>query len=373
MKTAAIIAEYNPFHNGHKYHIEETKKHADRIIILMSGSFVQRGEPSIYSKWSRAAAAVRNGADLVLELPFYYAVSSSRDFAFGAVKIIDALGTVDLLSFGSESADADILSEGLNEDKPSLYSDLIKRYQKDGLSYPAAEAKAAKKCGIYYPDTPNDLLASEYIKALTALKSGITPLLVKRTAKHDSSQSVGRFLSASAIRDLIKKGEDISSFIPESLDEAPLFFEDLSKLIYLSVLNLDRERFTVRSLSDTELINTICKAVPTPDITSYLYNIKSKRYTMSRVKRTLLHILVNSGEKIPDFEPYSRVLALNDTGREILRDIKKSGRIKIITKLDKEYVKENPSLRADIKATDIRSLALGNMLKDDFTTSPIKL
>lgn len=373
MKTAAIIAEYNPFHNGHKYHIEETKKHADRVIVLMSGSFVQRGEPSIYSKWSRAASAVKNGADLVLELPFYYAVSSSRDFAFGAVKIIDSLGAVDLLSFGSESGDADALLNGLSPDKPSSYSELLREFQKDGLSYPAAEAKAAKKCGVYFPDTPNDLLASEYLKALTDLKSGITPLLVKRTAKHDSPQSVGRFLSASAIREAIKKGEDISSFIPESTDEAPLFFEDLSKLIYLSVLNLDREGFTKRSQSDAELINTICKTAPEPDINSYLYNIKSKRYTMSRVKRTLLHILVNSGEKIPDFEPYARVLALNDMGRDILRDIKKSGKIKIITKLDKEYVGENPSLRMDIKATDIRSIALGHMCKSDFTTSPIKL
>lgn len=373
MKTAAIIAEYNPFHNGHKYHIEETKKHADRVIVLMSGSFVQRGEPAVYSKWSRAALAVKNGADLVLELPFYYAVSSSSDFAFGAVKIIDSLGAVDLLSFGSESGDADALLKGISQDRPSSYSELLKKYQKNGLSYPAAEARTAKEFGFFYPDTPNDLLASEYLKALNALKSDITPFAVKRTAKHDSNESVGKFISASAIREAIKKGEDISSFISEFTDEAPLFFENLSKLIYLSVLNFDRESFTKRSLSDVELINTICNTPPTSDITSYLYNIKSKRYTMSRVKRTLLHILVNSGEKIPDFEPYARVLSLNDTGRDILRDIKKSGKIKIITKLNKEYVCENPSLKTDVKATDIRSIATGNACGSDFTTSPIKL
>ena len=126
LKTAAIIAEYNPFHNGHKFHIEETLKTADRVVVIMSGSFVQRGEPAVFSKWQRAAAAVKNGADLVLELPCYYSFSSSWDFAAGPVKILDSLGCVDILSFGSESGDLESLTL---PDEAGDFSRLFTAYQ----------------------------------------------------------------------------------------------------------------------------------------------------------------------------------------------------------------------------------------------------
>lgn len=372
MKTAAIAAEYNPFHNGHKYHIEETRRFADRVVVLMSGSFVQRGEPAVYSKWQRAESAVKNGADLVLELPCFYSLSSSRDFASGAVKILCAMGGIDFLSFGSESGSLSrILS--VPDTEPPEYSALIKSFQKQGLSYRAAAYSAAKALNLSYPTEPNDLLAAEYVKALRAFKSEITPVAIKRTVAHDCDDASGFYLSASALRKKLQNGAEIGSYAPSLTTEAPLFPEDMKKLIYLSVLNLSPETYPIRSASDYELVKRICGTSPEADFSTYLYNIKSKRYTMSRVKRTLLHILLNSGEKIPEFEPYLRVLALNNNGADILSEVKRRGTIKIITKLKKEYVNQNPSLALDIKAADIRSIALGEKTGSDFFTSPIKL
>ncbi len=369
MKTAAIIAEYNPFHNGHKFHIEEARRYADRIVVLMSGSFVQRGEPAVFSKWQRAEVAVKNGADLVLELPFFYSTAASPDFAFGAVDILTRLNVIDLLCFGTECGSIDALYEATHfEDE--AFSLTLKGYLSKGHSYPAALEKASADCGLSTPNGPNDLLGSEYIRALCAFSSTIKPVCVKRTVSHDSDEKSGAFASASAVRSMLSDGDNVLGLVPEQELCSPLFFKDLQPLLYLAVKNLDRSRYSTRSLADDELLNTILNTPTEPDINSYLYNIKSKRYTMSRVKRTLLHILLNSGEKIPNFEPYARVLALNNAGRSVLSDIKKNSDIKIITKLDKCYAKNNPALATDIKAADIRSIALGQRSGSDFLTSP---
>ncbi len=375
MKISAIIAEYNPFHNGHKYHIEETKKNCDAVVVLMSGSFVQRGEPAIFSKWQRAQCAVKNGADLVLELPTYYASSSSRDFAFGALSLLDSLNVIDFLSFGSESGDIELIksaSKALCDDDFEL-QEKIKAFQKEGLSYPLALHNALKECNKTIIENPNDLLGREYLKAIDDLSSSITPFCVKRTVAHDNFSSHKNHISAAAIRFMIESGEDVSSFIPEQKNEKPLFYKDIEKMLFYSLLTFDKKDYPVRSKSDCELLSRISSTPIESDIFSFLHNIKSKRYTMSRVKRTLLHILLKSGEKIPSFTPYIRVLALNDKGSSILKKIKKCSDTKIITKVSKSFVEENPSLALDILATDLRSIALAEKTGQDFTTSPFKL
>ena len=373
MKIAAIIAEYNPFHSGHKFHIEETKKFSDAVIVIMSGSFVQRGEAAIYSKFARAKAATLSGADLVLELPFLYSTASSRDFAFGAVKILNELNVVDTLSFGSESGDIEFLKKIASFEETAEFKSILKTLIAGGMPYPRAKMITLENCRLPFTEDPNDLLATDYIGAINSLGSKITPVCIKRTVAHDSPIDAGGFLSASAIRDKIKEGTDVSAYLPHSFSEEPLFYESLSPLIAYSVMNLSKEDYIVRGKTDSDLISTIKNTPFGKDIHSYLYNIKSKRYTMSRVKRTLLHILLNSGEKIPEFSPYARVLSLNATGAEILKRIKKESSIKIITKPDSSYEKENISFALDVRATDIRNIMLSKESGEDYLISPFVL
>ncbi|MDO5478254.1 MAG: nucleotidyltransferase family protein [Clostridia bacterium] len=373
MKIAAIIAEYNPFHSGHKFHIEETKKIADAVIVIMSGSFVQRGECAIYSKFARAKAATLSGADLVLELPFLYSTASSRDFAYGAVKILNALNVVDCLSFGSESGDIEFLKKLASYEETIEFKSILKTLIAGGMPYPRAKMITLENCRLPFTEDPNDLLATDYIGAINSLGSKIAPVCIKRTVAHDSSTEADGFLSASAIRNKIREESDVSYYLPHSFSEKPLFYESLSPLIAYSVMNLSKEDYPVRGKADSDLIATIKNTPFGKDINSYLYNIKSKRYTMSRVKRTLLHILLNSGEKIPEFSPYARVLSLNTTGAEILKRIKKESDIKIITKPDSSYEKENISFALDVKATDVRNMVLSKESGEDYLVSPFVL
>ncbi len=370
MKVAAIIAEYNPFHTGHEFHIAETKKTADAVIVLMSGSFVQRGEGAIFSKFARAKAAVLSGADLVLELPFIYSTASSRDFAKGAVNLLNSLSVVDILSFGSECGDLDLLVKRASLEETDSFKTVLKKNLSSGLSYPKAEEEALKELSLPYISGPNDSLGTEYLKSLLSLNSTITPFLVKRTVEHDSSIEKSGFLSASALREKIEKNEDVSSYLPCLFDEKPLAEDLVYPLISYAVMNLDKENYPIRSKSDSDLISTIKNTPLKGDFESYLYNIKSKRYTMSRVKRTLLHILLNSGEKIPDFAPYARVLALNSVGGILLKRIKKESSVKVITKLKEADLRDNYSLSLDVRATDLRSIALSESTGQDFLVSP---
>ena len=205
MKTAAIICEYNPFHNGHLYHLKQTRAmlgEDTNIICLMSGNFVQRGEPAFADKWKRAETAVRNGADLVLELPFSYACNGAEQFATGAVKILNKLGIVDYLSFASETGNIEDLEKAVAEDENRLRSMLDK-----GLSYPKAmqESTGADESVL---KSPNNTLGVEYLRALKKTKSSIKPVTMMRKGN----------ISSSAIRLAYSRGDDISDFVPETYD-----------------------------------------------------------------------------------------------------------------------------------------------------------
>ncbi|MDD3173479.1 MAG: nucleotidyltransferase family protein, partial [Herbinix sp.] len=197
MKVVGLITEYNPFHNGHKYHIEEAKRltGADFAVIVMSGDFVQRGTPAIIDKYTRAEMALRNGVDLVLELPVCYATGSADFFARGAVSLLDKLGIVDFLCFGSESGDIKLLREAAQFllETPEAFDDRLQAFLKDGLTYPAARAKALKhtleakeevneQALVQVLTDPNNILGIEYIKALLRFNSSIQPITIKRIA-----------------------------------------------------------------------------------------------------------------------------------------------------------------------------------------------
>lgn len=372
MKTMAVICEYNPFHNGHKYQLTEHKKElcANSVICLMSGSFVQRGAPAVYDKWTRAKDAVLNGADLVLELPVVYSCQSAQRFATGAVKLLDKLGVVDFLSFGSESGNIFELKRCANIIDSDDFSLLLNEELKSGVSYPSARTKVFKK---NYPgidesliSSPNNILAIEYLNALKSIDSDIQPKTIKRNRN---------FASASQIREKMAKNENITSFTPtetrktynqEAFDFLALYHfrkESLEALQKICDMSEGLEHKFKKAL---QVSTTIDKVV---DI------VKSKRYTRTRISRIIINSLLGIQDTDTKSEPqYARVLAFNEKGQKLLSQMKKTSLIPIISKMA-DAVPDNPvferMLEKDILSTDIYSVITNQELGLDFKTSPI--
>jgi len=374
MKIMAVICEYNPFHNGHKYQLQKHKEElaADGVICLMSGSFVQRGAPAIYDKWTRASDAVLNGADLVLELPVVYSCQSAQRFATGAVKILDKLGVVDYLSFGSECGDIELLKECAEIVNSDEFNTLLSEKIKSGLNYPQARTEVFCE---HFPaidetlvDSPNNILAIEYINALKNIDSKIEPKTIKRNPD---------FVSASEIRKKIADDEDVSSLIPTKVRK--MYDQKIFDSLVLY-------HFTKESL---ETLHQICdmsegleykfkKALQISRTCDELADtVKSKRYTRTRIDRIMANSLLDIHDEHTKSEPqYARVLAFNDNGQELLAMMKKTSLIPIITKLA-DAKPDNPDfeemLKKDILSTDIFSVITNIEQGLDFKKSPIVL
>jgi len=345
MKTAGIICEYNPLHLGHTGHIEKTRLALGgdcAIVCVMSGNFVQRGDFAIFNKYARAKAAVQCGADLVIELPLPYALSSAEGFADAGVYILDRLGVCDYLAFGSESGDIGALSEAAVAIVSKRADMLTKEWLDKGLSYAAAQQKAADAVLGARSEVfkyPNNLLGIEYLKAITAYESSLKPITVKRTGdEHDSDTG----LSAFVLRKTLMRGEKPWGLMPNAavmvyMEEiaagrGPVFINQ-SELAILSRLR------AAKSFSDlpgaTEgLDNRLMRYTETePTFEAILEKVKTKRYTMSRLRRMLLSaclgITAADAQKPP---PYIRVMAMNRVGMKILAEARKKTRLPIITK-----------------------------------------
>ena len=355
MTTTALIAEYNPFHKGHEYHMQKARRAtgADFLIVLMSGNFVQRGEPAVMDKFSRAQAAVLCGADLVLELPVCSACGSAEFFAQGAVSILNALGCVDYLCFGSESADlaslrtiADILS-----DEPPAYRQALKDALKTGVSFPKARETALRR--VLSPDLssllarPNDILAVEYLKALKKSQSPIVPIAVLRTGNHYRDTSLeGTFVSAKALRDLLKKtpNADIRAYVPIQthpvLEQAfsrtyPVFADDFSPAMQYRLLLAQSFREFARCLDVSEdLARRIYRLrYEFTDLSSFAALVSARNYTQTHVMRALFHILLNLPADITYLDGCARILGMRSGAGELLHTIKNNGRLPLISKL----------------------------------------
>ena len=377
MKITAVISEYNPFHFGHKYQLEEIKKNSDAVIVIMSGPFVQRGEAAITDKWTRAKAALLNGADLVFELPVIYALNSAKEFAFGAVRLLDGTGVVDELCFGSECGDINKLLSAARalENEPKTVSDKIQQLISSGLSYPAAREIAFEEIipqGVL--SEPNNILAVEYIRALLSLNSSIAPATIKRCGSGYHDIDVNRFASATGIRDKIFTGKEFSDLLPcpdfdvyctSNLDTAMTAKLRMVSAEYLSTINGVSEGLENRIKRAALIYSSI------DDIAS---EIKTKRYTMTRIKRILISALLDiTSELASSNATYLRVLGMNNIGTEILRQIKNNSDLDIITKTA-DYKKVNPVFDLDIRAQNIFALCGGNKKGNaDLTTSPIVL
>ncbi len=376
MKIVGIVSEYNPFHNGHAYQIEHTKEilNADGIIAIMSGQFVQRGAPALYDKWTRAEMAVASGANLVLELPTYYATSSAEAFAYGAVKLLNATGVVTHLSFGSEIDDLERLKAiaALLSDESEALKAELSAYMEQGNTFPRARELALKSL---YPELlknfdinqSNAILVLEYLKALNRLKSNIEPFVVKRRGRgyHDTALD-DVFASATGIREGIKTGIAINRYMPvpayRILSETkyqPVFIEHLElPLLYKIKSDSLEDLAQIREMTEG-LEYKIHKLAPS--LSSYnelAETLKSKRYTHTKISRLLLNILLDIKEtiQINDEDHYLRVLAFDEIGQKIIRQIKKNGYYPIITNIN-AYKRENALLNLDLKATDIYYLS----------------
>ncbi len=377
MKTAAIICEFNPFHNGHKYLIEQAKISNDAVVCIMSGSFVQRGDIAIFDKWTRTNQALMSGADLVVELPVCFSLNSAEKFAYGSVSLADSMNVIDTLFFGSECGDANTLLNAANIllNEPLEVSEKIKKYMSEGMSHPAARTKA-------YSDIiessiisePNNILGIEYIKALITKNSPIKFQTVKRNSvSHDDLNPKGKFASASAIRKFIAENQDIKYLVPDiSLYKNPVKLKGLDEILRYKILNMTTEELSEINGVSEGLENRIKEAVKEKSTFEEMCEfIKSKRYTLARIRRSLLSILIGIDKEIATAPPsYLRILGANAKGREILSEIKKKSDLTIITKTA-DFKNFNKSFNYDIKATDIYNIIQKRKTGEDFYKSPI--
>ncbi len=334
MKTLGIVVEYNPFHNGHKLHIEKSKEKtkADYVVAIMSGNYTQRGELAIFDKYTRAKCAIDMGVNLVIELPLIYSISSAETFSYGAINILNSMGIVDYLAFGSEHLNDAELVNIYKKTKNVTYEKDLKNYISQGNSY----AKA-KELALEYKLNSNEILAFNYIKAISELNSSIIPTSIKReNSTYLSEKTEGTISSAKSIRNLILGGDDYSQYIPDSIAK---YLKNKN-----AVSNIDATDMMIHSILRNELtdiymanegLDKLLKkaAYKSNSYEELISNLVSKRYTKTRIQRLLLYVLLNITNKTRDFlveNPYIKPLAFDKKGRVILNTIKHTAKIPII-------------------------------------------
>lgn len=389
-RVLGIIAEYNPFHNGHLYHIAKSKEEtgAQYVVALISGNFVQRGNTSIVNKWAKARMALLNGADLVIELPTIYSISSAENFAEGAIKILNSLGIVDTLSFGMEAKDIATLNNIANVlyTEPKEYVTMLSHELKKGNSFPKARENALM---MYLNDIKryanvlagsNNILGIEYLKAMKKTKSTIVPIGIKREkVLYNDKYIVDEFASATAIRKMLmtKELNDISKVMPRS-SYLQLGEELKSGHYVIDISRFEKEIiYTLRKMSIEEIANlpdvseglenSIKSAADSCNTLNDLINIvKTKRFTQTRIQRILLYSLLGITKKQMEtskkITPYVRVLGFDNKGKELISEMMKlNPKLNVITSV-KKYIDTvanknlKEMLETDILATNIYTL-----------------
>ena len=383
-----IVSEYNPFHNGHLHHLQKSKEltKTDFSVVVMSGNFVQRGDTSLVNKWVKTEMALEAGVDLVIELPTVYAISSAENFADGAVKILNSLGVVDFISFGSEIGEIAPLNDVANilYQEPKEFSSLITAQLKSGLSYPRAREIALSqffgnsKRYSEILNNPNNILGIEDLKSLKKHRSHITPLTIKRDYSDYNSKQVKKGIaSATAIRTMVQNKKNVHYVVPyetyELLDKEINYGKIISSLSCFEkeiIYTLRRMTLSeIANLPDVSegLENKIKMAANTCNkLDDLIKNIKSKRYTQSRIQRILLYALLNISSKDISssrrVNPYIRVLGFNKHGKRIISAIAAANpKLNIIVSVKKFMENSNNNtlrnmISKDILATNIYTL-----------------
>lgn len=350
MDFIGVVCEYNPFHNGHERHLRQTRRlGGDRpIVCVMSGDFVQRGEAAIYSKHVRAEAACRCGADVVVELPLPWSLASAEGFARGAVGLLALLGA-STLSFGTESEhleDLAFLARKLIE--PQTLAAIRERMEREPeLSFASARQRVLEElCGgaARALETPNNILAVEYLKAIYELRLELTPLAVQRVGSAHDGAGEGTIRSASELRAMLRRGADVAPFIPGAAAE--VYARDaaqgrgmpsqsvLETAILSRLRRLDAARCAALPDANGGLGERLCRAAAEePTLDAVCAAVKNKRLAMSRVRRAVLCAALGVESGMTNAAPpYARLLAANERGRELLGEIKKSAAVPIVTK-----------------------------------------
>ncbi|MGN0425135.1 MAG: nucleotidyltransferase [Acetatifactor sp.] len=363
MKVNGIIAEYNPFHNGHLYQLKQSKEatESDYTVVVMSGNFTQRGDVAFCEKHVRTQMALQNGADLVIELPAVFATSSAWEFAFGGVSILNSLGVVDTLSFGSECGDLEKLTQiaEILLEEPEEYRCILTKCLSEGMSFPVARDLSVGTLLLKSPEetsellsNPNNILGLEYLKALKTLHSSISPYTVQRIESGYHEETLGETISsATAIRKALIERNDLTllqdqlpksalSLLSHSLgEEYKKLNALLSGALYQKLYWEQEQGYTAYLDVTTSLSDRIRnRLVDFQDLDSFSLLLKTKEMTLTRIRRSLLHILLNikardlPGIQTPKPVPYARVLGFRKDAKPLLSEIKRHSSIPFITK-----------------------------------------
>ena len=413
MKTVGLITEYNPFHNGHAYHIEKAKMltGADRVIVVMSGDFVQRGAPAVMPKHLRAESALLSGASLIIELPVCFATGSAEYFAQGAISLLNQLGCIDSICFGSECGDLHLLKEiaQLLADEPIEYQAALKQALKEGASFPAARQEALNIYSDKYSEilaSPNNILGIEYLKALAKIHSKMEPFTIKRIgAGYHDMDIDGQFSSATAIRSDIYQLADVNSSsesiplthiqtqVPSSCHELmkknyqtryPVKADDFSLLLKAKLLSETAGSLSHYLDMSPELANRILRL--RNDYLSFEQFcdlLKTKELTRSRISRSFIHVLLGitndwlTAMKAP--APYARILGFRRDHADLLGILKRTSDIPLITSPARAVLADTAyqMLELDIYASDLYESVItdlyGTPFHNELTKQIIKI
>lgn len=372
VEKVGIIAEYNPFHNGHLYHLNKVKNMFPNsyLILVLIGNFTQRADISIINKWDKTKIALEYGFDLVVELPYNIATSSASIYALGAIKILDELNC-DYLVFGSETNDVEKFKEiAIKTSKNKIYQDKIKYFLDKGFNYPKSCSLALEHLFKDKIDKPNDVLALEYVRSIINLKSKIKPISIKRTNNYNDTNINDKITSASSIRKNISNKELIINTLPKKSYDLinNINYDDFFKYLKYEILTNDN----LNDILDVDegIENKLKKEIISVDkLKDLILKVKSKRYSYNRIKRMLLHILTKTKKDYDKEVKYIRVLGMNLNGMKILKEAKKNSNLQIVTKFKKEYYK---LFEDDIKASKLYSLLTKYDVKRDFSKPIIK-
>lgn len=389
MKTVGLIVEYNPLHNGHVHHFREAKRMAgaEAAIAVMSGDWLQRGEPAVVGKWARAEMALRMGVDVVLELPVAYSAHAAEWFAYGAVSALHATGVVDSLCFGAESGEPAASGDLLRAlaDEPEPFRQLVREALKAGASYPAAYAQAVQRFGGAGQSElplgqPNDILGLHYRLALQRLGSRIEPLAIPRikAGYHEREAADSAMASATAVRRLIAGGgaEAARPYLPPGAHEVlrrelaagrgPIGWESFAQPLLRTVISLPAAELAalaeVTEGLEHRLKSRLAAFPPGEPITieRYLDLLKTKRYTRAKLQRMLVRVLLQHSkaelarDSLQAGVPYLRVLGFSERGRALLKEMKRTAGVPVYTKLPAELP---PMLERDVQASMLYALA----------------